>query len=102
MLIKDPARDWVATVDEGIRDWVLMLWAHGIETVFSCQDLSDCYGRQVVLKTGEHLDLALKLLPWAGSAARNYLGYISIVENDVREDANTWVTIWEREDEDTA
>jgi hypothetical protein len=93
--LSHPETGWKASVDDGIRADVKLLWDHRIPTMFSCQNLSDMFGRQVVLTSGDHLKQALALLPWATRAQQNRMGYVSLNENDTRVHTH-WTVIWKK------
>lgn len=97
VIIHHQERGWKAEVDAGMQHWVMLLWNHGIATRFSCQNLNSRYGKQIVLDSGESIEQALKLLPWATRASMNRLGYVSLTEKDTRQDDYYWHTIWEAE-----
>lgn len=94
--LRHPETGWEAPVDDGIRADVKLLWDHRIPTVFSCQNLSGQYGKQVVLTSADHMKQALSLLPWATRAQQNFMGYVSISEKDIRPDDAAWKAIWKK------
>jgi hypothetical protein len=98
VLIEDTDRDWRAIVDQGIAKDVLKLWRHGIRTEFSCEALPyhrnmRRKGKQIVLSRGVDFGCALRLLPWAGTAMTNFLGFTAVYQLDVPGDCN-WERVW--------
>lgn len=102
--IADPVRGFKANVDEGIAPDVLLLWQHGIETVFSCQAMRHFgragqgwrnLGRMIGIRFASDLDQAVSLLPWVTYGTRNGLDFISLTEYYPVE-AEYWQLVWER------
>ena len=93
-----------ADVDEGIAPDVLLLWQHGLETVFSCQAMLHFgragqwwrdLGRMIGIRFASDLDQAASLLPWVTYGTRNPTDFISLTEHFPVE-AQYWQLVWEK------